>query len=118
MAQLLQNAKFITTNNPRDTVAPVFRRSFAPTADIQKAELTVTATYNGDGTWTLGEAVACAEEKATSTGAAVRKVGYATLQEAIDAVANGKTVTTTVKATGAALHRLTRIRSISGTGSG
>ncbi len=43
MAQLLQNAKFITTSNPRDTVAPVFRRSFAPTGDIQKAELTVTA---------------------------------------------------------------------------
>ena len=48
---------------------------------------------NGDGTWTFVEAVACAEEKATSTGATVRKVGYATLQEAIDAVANGKTVT-------------------------
>ena len=49
---------------------------------------------NGDGTWTLGEAVACAEEKASSSGSTVRKVGYATLQEAIDAVANGKTVTT------------------------
>ena len=43
MSQLLQNAKFITTDHPRATVAPVFRKTFAPTGDIQKAELTVTA---------------------------------------------------------------------------
>ena len=43
MSQLLQNAKFITTDHPRATVAPVFRKTFAPKTDIQKAELTITA---------------------------------------------------------------------------
>ncbi len=45
----------------------------------------------GDGTWTVVDAVAYAEEIATSTGSTVRKVGYATLQEAINA--NSKSVT-------------------------
>ena len=43
MAQLLQNAQFITTANPRDTVAPVFRKCFAPKGEIKAASLTVTA---------------------------------------------------------------------------
>ncbi|MBP3919792.1 MAG: family 78 glycoside hydrolase catalytic domain [Clostridia bacterium] len=40
---LLENAKFITTENPRDSVAPVFRKTFAPKKEIRSASLTVTA---------------------------------------------------------------------------
>ena len=40
---------------------------------------------NGDGTWTIVDAVAYAVERATSTGSYNRNVGYATLAEAIAA---------------------------------
>ncbi|MBQ8577970.1 MAG: family 78 glycoside hydrolase catalytic domain [Clostridia bacterium] len=40
---LLEQAKFITTDNPRASVAPVFRKSFAPKGEIASAALTVTA---------------------------------------------------------------------------
>ena len=43
MSQLLQNAKFITSANPCDTVVHVFRRSFTPYGEIKSASLTVTA---------------------------------------------------------------------------
>ena len=38
---------------------------------------------NGDGTWTVVDAVAYVVERATSNGASDRKVGYATLAEAV-----------------------------------
>ena len=40
---------------------------------------------NGDGTWTVVEAVAYTNEKATSRGASWRHVGYASLEDAIAA---------------------------------
>ncbi len=40
---MLQNAKFITTTNPTDSVSPVFRRTFTPAKAVQSAALTVTA---------------------------------------------------------------------------
>ncbi len=40
---ILQNAKFITTANPTDTVSPVFRRTFTPAKFVVAATLTVTA---------------------------------------------------------------------------
>ena len=46
---------------------------------------------NGNGTWTVVDAVAYVEEKATSTGATPRQVGYASLADAVKA--NGTTVT-------------------------
>lgn len=38
---------------------------------------------NGDGTWTVGDAVAYTKEWATSAGSSERNVGYATLAEAV-----------------------------------
>lgn len=43
MTEILKNAQFITTDNPKDTVCPVFRKSFTVYKDIKKATLTVTA---------------------------------------------------------------------------
>ncbi len=40
---LLENAKFITTENPFDSVVPVFRKAFAPKGEIASATLTITA---------------------------------------------------------------------------
>ena len=59
---------------------------------------TLALQYNGDeeGTWTVVESVAYVEEIATSTGSTVRKVGYATIEDAIEAIGirnTNKTVT-------------------------
>ena len=48
---------------------------------------------NGDGTWTVVPAAAYIMETATSASSRERKVGYATLAEAIAAVKTGETVT-------------------------
>ena len=49
---------------------------------------TLALEDNGNGTWTVVEAVAYVEETATSTGASARNVGYATIEEAISAINN------------------------------
>lgn len=43
MSELLKAAKFITTENPRDTVSPIFRKEFSTKENIKKANLTITA---------------------------------------------------------------------------
>ena len=64
-----------------------------PASDIeitlnQKAELTVTATYNGDGTWTVTyETVVPNVVQNSNTGAS-----YATLEEALEAAESGDTI--------------------------
>ena len=43
MNELLKTAKFITTENPKDSVSPVFRKEFKTKKSIKKAELIITA---------------------------------------------------------------------------
>jgi len=59
---------------------------------------TLALQYNGDeeGTWTVVESVAYAVEKATSTNASARNVGYATLAEAVNPLGNPVNNTVTV----------------------
>ena len=54
---------------------------------------TLALKNNGDGTWTVVDAVAYAVERATSTGSSDRNIGYATVAEAVEGVRNGGTVT-------------------------
>ena len=57
---------------------------------------TLALQNNGDGTWTVVESVAYAVEKATSTNASARNVGYATLAEAVNPLGNSVDNTVTV----------------------
>ncbi|MGM9625176.1 MAG: family 78 glycoside hydrolase catalytic domain [Eubacteriales bacterium] len=41
--QILANAKFITTDEPKASVCPVFRKAFTPKGTVAKAQLTITA---------------------------------------------------------------------------
>ena len=57
---------------------------------------TLALQNNGNGTWTVVASVAYVEETATSTGSTARKVGYATIEDAIEAIGirnTNKTVT-------------------------
>ncbi len=43
MTKLLDKAQFITTENPKDTVSPVFRKEFSVKDKVEKATLSITA---------------------------------------------------------------------------
>ena len=43
MNKLLSTASFITTENPKDSVSPVFRKEFSVNKEIKKATLNITA---------------------------------------------------------------------------
>ena len=57
---------------------------------------TLALKDNGDGTWTIVESVAYVVERAKSTGAYDRNVGYATLAEAVNQLGNSVDNTVTV----------------------
>ena len=57
---------------------------------------TLALKDNGDGTWTIEKSVAYVVERAISTGAYDRNVGYATLAEAVNPLGNSVDNTVTV----------------------